>query len=270
MRRMLCTLSSVAVTIAGISLAATLAPRRVPARQDPIPVYTYKIVNTYPHDPKAFTQGLIYDNCVLYESTGYYGQSSLRKVQLNTGKVLQIQPLSYEYFGEGLTLWQNKLIQLTWLERNGFVYDKESFQLLRSFAYPAGIREGWGLTHDATRLIMSDGTSGISFLNPDTFERTGRILVRDNGTAVDRLNELEYIKGEIYANVWYKDVILRISPENGQVVGRIDLTGLLSEEDRQSADVLNGIAYDAEHDRLLVTGKLWPKLFHIELILKKQ
>jgi glutaminyl-peptide cyclotransferase len=270
MNRSASTLAGAIVTFLGALLIATLAPERAPAHQEPIPVYGYKIVNTYPHDPKAFTQGLIYDNGFLYESTGYYGQSSLRKVELNTGKVLQIQPLSAEYFGEGLTLWQDKLIQLTWLERSGFVYDKESFQLLKSFTYPTGIREGWGLTHDATRLIMSDGTSGLSFLNPETFERTGRITVRDNGTAVDRLNELEYIKGEIYANVWYKNVILRISPETGQVVGRIDLTGLLSEEEGQKADVLNGIAYDAEHDRLLVTGKLWPKLFHIEPILKKQ
>ncbi|MBI3951863.1 MAG: glutaminyl-peptide cyclotransferase [Acidobacteria bacterium] len=247
---------------------ASLAPMQVGVDPD-TPVYGYKIVNTYPHDRNAFTQGLIFDNKFLYESTGLNERSSLRKVELETGKVLQMYSLPDEYFGEGLALWQDKLIQLTWLSFKGFVYDKESFRQLREFLYPAEINEGWGITHDDTRLIMSDGTSKIYFLNPETFERIGRIEVHDNGVPVDRLNELEYIKGEIYANRWLTNQIYRISPQTGQVLGRIDLTGLLSEEDRaQGVDVLNGIAYDAGHDRLFVTGKLWPRLFEIELVPK--
>lgn len=229
------------------------------------PVYSYRVVNTYPHDANAFTQGLIFaEDGFLYEGTGLYGQSSLRKVELETGDVLKLQPLQPEYFGEGITLWKDKLIQLTWQEHKGFVYDKESFKLLREFDYPT---EGWGITHDGKRLIMSDGTAILHFLDPDTFQEIGQIEVKDQGIPVTKLNELEYIQGEIYANVWLTDRIAVISLETGQVLRWIDLTGLLSAEDRSlPVDVLNGIAYDAIGNRLFVTGKLWPKLFEIRVV----
>lgn len=232
-----------------------------------LPVYTYTIINTYPHDPAAFTQGLIFENGVLYESTGLYGRSSIRKVDLETGTVLQLYELAPQFFGEGLTAFGDTLIQLTWQSNVGFVYDKHSFDLLREFSYPT---EGWGITHDGEQLIMSDGTDRLFFLDPETFQITGHIYVTDAGRSVSRLNELEYIHGEIYANIWQTDLIARIDPQTGAVVGWIDLSGLLAEEYRQQpVDVLNGIAYDAEHDRLFVTGKLWPKLFEIELILRE-
>jgi len=229
----------------------------------PAPVYTFKVVNSFPHDPTAFTEGLVSDGGALYEGTGLNGQSSLRLVDLSSGRVLQSLPLSSEYFGEGVTVWGDHIIQLTWKSHVGFVYDKTSFQLLKTFNYPT---EGWGLTHDDQHLIMSDGTATLHFLNPDTLEETGRITVTAAGQPVFALNELEYVRGEILANVWRTDRIARIAPATGQVTGWIDLTGLLSPADRQQpVDVLNGIAYDAEHDRLFVTGKLWPKLFEVTL-----
>ena len=228
---------------------------------------TYNVVNTYPHDRNAFTQGLVFENGVLYEGTGLRGRSTLRRVELETGEILQIHELPEEFFGEGVTIYGNRIIQLTWQSSVGFVYDvydKESFELLEEFNYPT---EGWGITHDGNRLIMSDGTSILHFLDPETFEEIGRIEVLDRGSPVTRLNELEYVQGEIYANVWQTDLIARIAPLTGQVTGWIDLKGLLGPEDRsEPVDVLNGIAYDAENDRLFVTGKLWPKLFEIELI----
>ena len=226
--------------------------------------YTYKIINSYPHDPEAFTQGLIYENNTLYEGTGLNGESSLRKVDLKTGKILQIRNLPSKYFGEGVTVFENNIIQLTWQSKIGFVYDKDSFELLQTFNYTT---EGWGITHDGNRLIMSDGTDTIFFLDPVTFNVTSEIKVFDENGPVLKLNELEYIKGEIYANVWQTDYIVRISPQTGEVIGRIDLRGLLSmEEISMGANVLNGIAYDSPNDRLFVTGKLWPKLFEIELV----
>lgn len=235
-----------------------------PAAPGAIPVFGYQVVNTYPHDRAAYTEGLLFDNSVLYEGTGLNGQSSLRRVDLASGKVLQSQALSPEYFGEGVTVWHDQIIQLTWKSHVGFVYDKASFRLLKQFTYPT---EGWGLTQDGKRLIMSDGTATLHFLDPATFTETGRIAVHANGVPVFNLNELEYIGGEIFANVWQTDRIARIDPETGQVVGWIDLTGLLGPADRQQpVDVLNGIAYDAEHDRLFVTGKLWPKVFEITLV----
>jgi glutamine cyclotransferase len=235
-----------------------------PGNSDVIPVYSYSIVNTYPHDPDAFTQGLIFDEGVLYEGTGLYGQSSLRRVELETGDILQIRELSDQLFGEGITIYGDRIIQLTWQSNIGFVYDKDTFELLQEFDYST---EGWGITHDGTRLIMSDGTSTLHFLDPQTFEETGQVAVFDSDGPVTRLNELEYVQREIYANVWQTDRIARIAPETGQVVGWIELEGLLSAEDRsQPVDVLNGIAYDAQTDRLFVTGKLWPKLFEIELV----
>ncbi len=229
-----------------------------------IPVFTFHVVNTYPHDRAAFTEGLALDNGVLFEGTGLNGRSELRRVDLASGQVEQSVKLEPQYFGEGVTTWGDRIIQLTWKTRRGFVYDKSSFALLQTFAYPT---EGWGLTHDGTQLIMSDGTPTLHFLDPNTFQETKRITVTADGAPVVNLNELEYVRGEIWANVWQTDRIARIAPETGHVVGWIDLTGLLNPADRQPpVDVLNGIAYDAQHDRLFVTGKLWPKLFEITLV----
>jgi glutamine cyclotransferase len=235
-----------------------------PTTPDVVPVYTYKVVHTYPHDRNAFTQGLVFEKGVLYEGTGLRGRSTLRRVELETGNILQMHELPARFFGEGVTLYGNKIIQLTWQSNVGFVYDKDSFELLQEFHYPT---EGWGITHDGKRFIMSDGTSMLHFLDLETLEEIGRVEVYDNHGPVTRLNELEYVQGEIYANVWQADRIARIAPQTGQVIGWIDLKGLLSAEDRsEPVDVLNGIAYDTESDRLFVTGKLWPKLFEIELI----
>ena len=226
---------------------------------------TYKIIHTYLHDSNGFTQGLIYLDGRLYESTGLNGRSSLRMVDLSTGKVLQKYDLPFEYFGEGLTDWGSNLVQLTWKAHKGFVYDRFSFSLLRTFEYEG---EGWGLTHDAMHLIMSDGTADLRFLDPKSFRETGRIHVIDEtGRPVDNLNELEYIHGEIYANIWGTDKIVRISPRTGKILGWIDLSGIIDK--RELGDpgaVLNGIAYDSAGDRLFVTGKLWPKLFEIKVV----
>lgn len=225
---------------------------------------TYEVVNTYPHDPTAFTQGLVYHDGYLYESTGLYGQSSLRKVALDTGVVLQKANLPPNYFGEGLALWENTLLQITWLEETGFIYALEDFSLLGQFTYPT---EGWGLTHDGERLIMSDGSHRLYFLDPGTFEVTGQVQVTDQGEPVERINELEYIQGEVYANIWLTDDIVRIDPGTGVVLGWIDLAGILPEALRSpDTDVLNGIAYDPVGDRLFVTGKNWPELYEIRLV----
>jgi glutamine cyclotransferase len=233
-------------------------------RNSNAPVYTYQIINTYPHDRDAFTEGLVFEDGFLYEGTGLYGQSTLRRVELETGDILQVNALTDQFFGEGIAIYGAKIIQLTWKSNIGFVYDKDSFELLQEFNYST---EGWGITSDGERLIMSDGTSTLHFLDPQTFEATGQLEVSDSGTPITKLNELEYIQGEIYANVWQTDWVARIAAETGQVIGWIDLRGLLTAEDlSKPVDVLNGIAYDAEADRLFVTGKLWPKLFEIELI----
>lgn len=225
---------------------------------------TYQIVHVYPHDSHAFTQGLLYVDGHLYESTGLYGRSSIRMIDLNTGRVLQKYDLPPQYFGEGLTDWGSTLIQLTWRAHKGFVYDRFTFSLLRTFEYEG---EGWGLTHDATQLIMSDGTSYLRFLDPKSFREVRRIRVTDDtGHAIENLNELEYIHGEIYANIWQTDTIVRISPRSGKVLGWVDLSGLIDKRELESSDaVLNGIAYDAIGSRLFVTGKLWPKLFEIKV-----
>jgi glutaminyl-peptide cyclotransferase len=226
---------------------------------------TYNVVHTYPHDPAAFTQGLIYVDGRLYESTGLNVRSSLRMVDLNTGKVLQKYDVPAEYFGEGLTDWGSNLVQLTWKAQKGFVYDRFSFSLLRTFEYEG---EGWGLAHDRTQLIMSDGTAYLRFLDPKSFRETRRIHVTDEaGQEIENLNELEYIHGEIYANIWGSSIIVRISPRSGKVLGQIDLTGIIDKRElRDRGAVLNGIAYDATGDRLFVTGKLWPKLFEIKVM----
>jgi glutamine cyclotransferase len=225
----------------------------------------YEVVHVYPHDAKAFTQGLIYVDGHLYESTGLEGRSSLRMVDLTTGQVLQKHDVPAEYFAEGLTDWGSNLIQLTWRANKGFVYDRFSFSLVRSFPYKG---EGWGLTHDATQLIMSDGTAYLRFLDPKTFRETGRVRVTDEaGRGVESLNELEYIHGEIYANIWQTDKIARISPRTGKVVGWIDLSGIIDKQElKGEGAVLNGIAYDSRGDRIFVTGKLWPKLFEIRVV----
>ena len=229
-----------------------------------IPVYTYKVINAYAHDRNAFTQGLVFDNGDFIEGTGLYRRSSLRRVSIKTGEILQYHELPPHLFGEGVTIYKNRIIQLTWQSNVGFVYDKDSFELLREFNYPT---EGWGITFDGAYLVMSDGTANLFFLHPETFEEQRRVKVHDNNNPVERLNELEHIGGEIYANVFQTDRIARINPKTGNVVGWVDLTGILSHEDRQTpADVLNGIAYDAEKNRVFVTGKFWPKLFEIELI----
>ncbi len=228
------------------------------------PVYSYTVVNTYPHDPAAFTQGLVYADGLLYEGTGRRGQSTLRRVELETGTVLEQVALEPEYFGEGIALFGDTIFQLTWQANVGFRYARESFTRLGEFTYPT---EGWGLTHDGERLIMSDGTATLSFRDPATFAEIGRVEVTDATGPVTRLNELEYIQGEVYANIWQTDRVARIDPATGRVTAWIDLSGLLSPEDRrQPVDVLNGIAYDPATDRLFVTGKLWPKLFEIDLV----
>jgi glutaminyl-peptide cyclotransferase len=231
------------------------------------PVYGYRIVHVYPHDQDAFTQGLEFRDGFLYEGTGLNGRSSIRKVDLETGKVLQQIAVGQQYFGEGITVIGNELLELTWKAERGFVYDRNTFAQIRSFEYPG---EGWGLTHDAGRVYMSDGSSQIRVWDSSTLRETSRVKVHDGSRAVDSLNELEYVKGEIYANIWQTDKIARIAPADGRVTGWIDLTGLLSSEEKSSADVLNGIAYDAKADRLFVTGKLWPKLFQIQLIRKSK
>jgi glutaminyl-peptide cyclotransferase len=227
--------------------------------------YSYEIVNRFPHDPEAFTQGLVYEDGWLYESTGLYGRSSLRRVDLETGNVVQIHHLDDVYFGEGLTIWEDRIIQLTWREQTGFIYDLESFDLLEVFSYET---EGWGLTHDGQRLIVSDGSAYLYFWDPETFTEIGRVLVVNEwDKPVVRLNEMAYIDGEVYANVWMTDRIVRIDPETGYVTGWIDLSGLLDGVSLTGpVDVLNGVSYDAENGRLFITGKLYPLLFEIELV----
>jgi glutaminyl-peptide cyclotransferase len=234
--------------------------------QAAIPVYGFVVKNSYPHDPQAFTQGLFFRDGQLYESTGQKGQSSLRKVDLKTGKVLQKKELAAEYFGEGSTPVGDAIVGLTWQSNVGFVYDAKTFAMKGRFNYKG---EGWGLASDAKNVYMSDGTAEIRVLDPKTLEERRRIRVTAEGKPIAQLNELEVVDGELFANVWGTDVIARIDPASGNVVGWIDLSGLLPPAQRgtDSPDaVLNGIAWDSKHRRLIVTGKLWPKLFEIELV----
>ena len=225
----------------------------------PVPVYSYRVVATYPHDPSAFTQGLVYADGVFYEGTGLYGRSSLRRVDPPTGQVQQKVDLAPSYFGEGVALVGETLYQLTWKEHTAFTYDRHSLAATGQFTYTT---EGWGLTYDGRSLIMSDGSNTLYFRDPVTFEETGRVQVFDGATPVTLLNELEFIDGEVYANVWQTERIARIDPQTGRVTAWIDLTGLRPPQ----TDVLNGIAYDAGQDRLFVTGKLWPYLYEIALV----
>ncbi len=225
--------------------------------------YGYKVIRTYPHDPQAFTQGLVYEDGVLYEGTGLYGQSSLTKRGLESGNVLKRERLPRRYFGEGITIFRDKIFQLTWQSQTGFVYDKTTFRLLKEFKYPG---EGWGLTHDGKQLIMSDGTATLRFLDPNTLAETRRVTVRDNGRDIVALNELEFIHGRVFANIWGTDSIVVIDPATGQVTGWLDLTYLWPLSDRPSEEfVLNGIAFLPKSNHLLITGKCWPKLYEIEL-----
>ena len=265
-----CAPAPTATSVAELPRATpTVAPSATPTATATTPTpaahtFTYKVVNAYAHDRTAFTQGLVFESGVLYEGTGQRGRSTLRRVELASGDVLQIRKLPDQLWGEGITIFGERIIQLTWQSGVGFICDKSSFELLEEFSYPT---EGWGITHDGEHLIMSDGTSTLRFLDPGTLEEIGRIEVRDKDKPVTRLNELEYVRGQIYANVWKTDRIARIAPDTGNVIGWIELVGLLSPEDRgEPIDVLNGIAYDAENDRLFVTGKLWPRLFEIELV----
>jgi len=225
--------------------------------------YTFAIVAVYPHDTSAFTQGLAYRDGFLYEGTGREGQSSLRKVRLETGEIVQQVNLEPDLFGEGITLLNDKVIQLTWKSGIGFVYDLNSFRLLRRFSYSG---EGWGLATNGRELFLSDGTPEIRVLDGETFQEKRRIKVHEGSTAVDQLNELEFVEGQVFANLWHSNRVARISPQTGDVVGWIDLTGLLSPMYRLEPEaVLNGIAYDPIRKRLFVTGKLWPRIFEIKL-----
>lgn len=248
-------LASLAVAISWLTVAPVAAQT---------PVYGYQVVRSFPHDRQAYTQGLFVHNGALYESTGLNGRSSIRRVDLATGRVLQSRALPPAYFGEGVVAFGGRLLQLTWQSQVGFIYDLASFAPRGQFRY---VGEGWGLTQDGRRLIMSDGTSQLRFLDPATLRETGRIRVTDNGLPINQLNELEYVDGEIFANVYMRDFIARIDPATGRVRGWIDLRGLLAPADRAGGqvDVLNGIAWDARRRRLYVTGKLWPRLYEIRL-----
>lgn len=232
------------------------------ARQPAVVWWDAEVVASYPHDPRAYTQGLAFDGDELFEGTGLYGESTVRRVELESGRVLQSVPLARNLFGEGIAVWGGQVFQLTWRNQLALVYDKTSLRELRRFRYSG---EGWGLTHDGTHLIMSDGSSTLRFLDPKTFRVVRQLLVRSSGRRVANLNELEYVRGEILANIWYKDYIARISPDDGEVLGWINLQTLVPPGlDRE--ECANGIAYDAQRDRLFVTGKNWPQLFEIRLV----
>jgi glutamine cyclotransferase len=253
----------VTVAVIAASLVTLVLLGNTPVDREPVH-YTYNVVNVYPHDESAFTQGLVFEDGFLYEGTGLYGQSTLRRVELETGNVIQPHSLSDQFFGEGITIFEDKIVQLTWKSGKGFVYDRSSFELLQEFEYPT---QGWGITHDCSRLIMSDGTATLYFLDPETFQTIGQVEVYDK-EPVTSLNELEYINGSVYANIWKKDQIAIINPETGKVTGWIDLSSINGSE-KTTENVLNGIAYDQNGDRLFVTGKMWSKLFEIELVPKE-
>jgi glutamine cyclotransferase len=241
----------------GLSVCAQLRPAAGPA------LYRARIIAVYPHDPDAFTQGLTVYDGQLYESTGQYGHSTLRRVDLESGDILQSAALNFTYFGEGMAAVDDRLYQLTWKSQTGFIYDRETFEQLGNWRYRG---EGWGLTYDGKHLIVSDGSAVLSFFEPGSGDPVRTIEVRDQGIPIERLNELEYVNGEIWANIWYEDRVARISPESGDVLAWVDLSDLVPRNRRNPDAVLNGIAYDADADRLFVTGKNWPRLFEIELV----
>jgi glutaminyl-peptide cyclotransferase len=237
----------------------------VAGAQDTPPIYGYQVVRTYPHDKAAYTEGFFYLDGYFYEATGTTGESTIRKVDMNTGKVLQKVDLPPPDYGEGIVNWKNRLMELTWQSHHGFIYDLKTFKKLGQFDYPG---EGWALTADNRHIYMSDGTATLRVLDPATLKQVGKIDVTAAGRPVPNLNELEWVKGEIYANVWLTDSIVRIDPATGKVTGVIDLTGLGPKPEEKvdpANDVLNGIAYDAAHDRLFVTGKRWPLIYEIKL-----
>jgi glutamine cyclotransferase len=230
------------------------------AQPGAIPVLTAAVVKSYPHDPRAFTQGLEFFDGYLYESTGRQRQSTLRRVVIETGKVVQSVRLPDRTFGEGLTIFHGKIYQLTWLDKTGFIYDLRKFRKLGQFSYNT---EGWGLTHDDASLILSDGTNRLQYIDPNSFQVTKTLEVFAGPEAVTNLNELEFIRGEIWANIWHSDRIARIDPKSGQVTAWIDLAAITERETHEQEDVLNGIAWDPGRQRLFVTGKDWPKLYEI-------
>ncbi len=242
------------------SLSSSPSPSLTPL---PTIMYTYNIVHAYPHDTNAFTEGLAFANSSLYESTGLYGGSTLRQVDLQTGNLIQEVDLASQFFGEGITIFDDTIIQLTWQEHIAFIYDVNSLNLLGNFTY---LTEGWGLTYDGSHLIMSDGSNKLYFLNSTTHQGIGQVDVHDGNTAVTNINELEYVKGDIYANIWHQSKIAIIDPQTGQVKAWIDLTGLQGAAPSNSDNVLNGIAYDEANDRLFVTGKGWSQFFEITLV----
>ena len=258
------------IAISMVMLACSNSPKgdepkanQVPALPQIVPIHSFRVLRTFVHDPQAFTQGLVFDHGELFESTGLYGASSLRRVDLESGDLLRLRALPDSLFGEGITIWKNHIVQITWREHTGLVYDRESFDLLKSFEYET---EGWGITHDGKRLIMSDGTATLYFIDPKSFSQLGSVIVHDADGQVTLLNELEYIKGEVFANILQSDRIARIDPNSGKVLGWIDLTGILPQDLRtNTTGVLNGIAYDNKEDRVFVTGKNWPQLFEIEI-----
>ena len=260
-----------------LSPTATLAPTPQPTAavlRSPLVIspqaFTYQIIASYPHDPEAWIEGLVYSDGVLFESTGEPGRSSVREVELATGKIVRKHMLDGVFYGEGLAQVGNHLVQLTWKNQIGFVYDANTFEQISTFQYA---HEGWGLAYNGKELTVSDGTATLRFFDPDKLTEVRRVQVTDSDKPVVMLNELEWMNGEVLANIWQTDLIARIDPQTGVVTGWINLAGLLSDKDRAEAqqagrviDVLNGIAYDAKQDRLFVTGKLWPKLFEIKLV----
>ncbi len=251
-----------AIAIAAATAAGLATWAQLRAERDGEPAGA-EVVAAYPHDPAAFTQGLAIADGALYEGTGQYGRSEIRRVEIETGRVAQSRRLGSRYFGEGVTILDGRLYQLTWRAGLGLVYDLESFELLETFRYEG---EGWGLATDGEQLIVSDGTSTLRFLDPEGFAERRRVTVRERGEPLDRLNELELVDGEVWSNVWYEDRIVRIDPDSGDVLGAIDLSGLYPRSQRASDEVLNGIAYDRQADRLFVTGKNWPQLFEIRVV----
>ena len=247
-----------------LALSVLFSPQPSFPAEGTAPTFGYRVVNVFPHDRGAFTQGLAWDGGTLLESTGLYGSSSLRRVQLETGNVLKSRPLGKKLFGEGAAVAGDRVIQLTWRSGKGLIYDRESLDLLSTFVVRG---EGWGIAWDGNQLVMSDGSDTLRFLDPESFGETRRMRVSDGSAPVTNLNELEYIQGKIWANRYYTDEIVIIDPETGKVEGRIDLKGILKATDRKpNTDVLNGIAWDSEENRLFVTGKRWPKLFEIRTI----
>jgi glutaminyl-peptide cyclotransferase len=266
MRMRTAALHSVLLLLSTILLPMIVAQSPRVMQSKPVPEYTFKVVHVFPHDPAAFTQGLVYHDGFLYEGTGLNGRSSLRKVRLETGGVAQHTDLAPEFFGEGIAILNNEIFQLTWRSQTGFVYRLSDFSPLRRFSYPG---EGWGLATDGRDLYLSDGSAEIRVLNPTTLREKQRIKVHEGRTPITQLNELEFVEGEIFANVWQTDRIARISPITGKVTGWIDLKGLLSPMYKlEEGAVLNGIAYDPKRKRLFVTGKLWPSVFEIQLVRK--